>query len=151
MALKNPIPHLRFFRGIQTKILGLVVITAASLGVLIVISAALLKDMMVEDRKDKVRAVVELARNSPATAVPHLRRALIAAQSRRDDVPWMVPYLTANLIEALLLAGRLTEATAIASGFHGGKRDNGWNVVATLPEFILHRAPTDVAALPVAS
>jgi hypothetical protein len=97
------------------------------------------------------RAAVELASGSPATAVPHLRRALIAAQSRRDDAPWMAPYLTANLIDALLLAGRLTEATAVASDFHGGRRDNGWNVVATLADFIQHRTPTDVAALPVAS
>lgn len=95
------------------------------------------------------RAAVELARDSPATAVPHLRRALIAAQSRREDVPWMTPYLTANLIDALLLAGRLTEATAVASEFHGGRRDNGWNVVATLAEFIQHRVPTDVAPLTV--
>jgi hypothetical protein len=97
------------------------------------------------------RAAVELAGGSPATAVPHLRRALIAAQSRRDDVPWMTPYLTANLIDALLLAGRLTEATAVAADFHGGRRDTGWNVVATLAEFIQHRAPTELAALPVAS
>ncbi|MFT7836003.1 ATP-binding protein [Saccharothrix sp. BKS2] len=97
------------------------------------------------------RAAVELAVGSPAIAVSHLRRALIAVRAQRDDVPWMEPYLTACLIDALLLAGRLTEATAVAGDFHGGKRDNAWNVAVTLTELVGHRMPIAGGAVELAS
>lgn len=97
------------------------------------------------------RGAVELAVGSPAIAVSHLRRALIAVRAQRDDVPWMEPYLTACLIDALLLAGRLTEATAVASDFHGGKRDNAWHVAVTLTELVGHPMPIPAPAVELAS
>jgi len=44
----------------------------------------------------------------------------------------MRPYLRARLIDALLFAGRISEATAVASDFHAGERTSGWDVVVAI-------------------
>ena len=73
-------------------------------------------------------ATVALSTERAREAVSHLRRALATADTLRAELPWFLPYLTAYLIDALLLAGRLSEATAEAAEFHAGKRGCGWNV-----------------------
>ncbi|KOX20021.1 hypothetical protein ADK67_31075 [Saccharothrix sp. NRRL B-16348] len=60
-------------------------------------------------------ATVALAENQPSQAVSALRRALTGAERMRDELPWLAPYLTALLVDGLVLAGRLAEATATAA------------------------------------
>ncbi|MEU4745663.1 hypothetical protein AB0G02_35080, partial [Actinosynnema sp. NPDC023658] len=69
-------------------------------------------------------AVTASAEHRPAVAVSALRRALIGAERLRDDLPWLPPYLTANLVDGLFLAGRMSEATATAAQLraHAGHR-----------------------------
>jgi hypothetical protein len=78
------------------------------------------------------RAAIALARSSGNEAVFHLRRALVAAETCLGIPPWMPPYLTACLIDAMLLTGRISEATAIAGGFHGGEPGSGWEIAVAL-------------------
>jgi hypothetical protein len=78
------------------------------------------------------RAVIALTHGRGNDAVFHLRRALIAAETSPGLPPWMPPYLTACLIDALLLAGRIGDATTIAKGFHGGEPGSGWEIVVAL-------------------
>jgi hypothetical protein len=77
-------------------------------------------------------ATLALAEGHPAAAVGQLRRALAGAEGCRAELPWLPPFLTACLIDALLLAGRIKEATATASEFHAGKADNGWDVAVVI-------------------
>ncbi|MET8851228.1 ATP-binding protein [Amycolatopsis sp. NPDC004625] len=67
-----------------------------------------------------------------AAAVSHLRRALVLAEADRAVLPWMAPYLRAYLIDALLLAGRITEATSLAGEFHAAAPDCGWKVAVAM-------------------
>jgi hypothetical protein len=67
------------------------------------------------------RAALALTSGRAAEAVGHLRRALAAAEGCRDDMPWLPPFLMACLIDALLLAGRINEATETAAEFTPGK------------------------------
>ncbi|QFZ20969.1 ATP-binding protein [Saccharothrix syringae] len=60
-------------------------------------------------------ATVALAENRPTQAVSALRRALTGAERMRDELPWLAPYLTACLVDGLVLAGRLAEATWTAA------------------------------------
>lgn len=69
-------------------------------------------------------------------AVSHLRRAVVAMESLRPGLPWLPPYLTACLIDGLLLAGRITEATAAAADFHAGRQGCGWSVAVSLSTLI---------------
>ncbi|MEO6081904.1 MAG: ATP-binding protein [Umezawaea sp.] len=68
----------------------------------------------------------------PSRAVPALRRALIAADRLRDEVPWLHPLLTARLVDCLLLAGRITEATSAATELRRSLPENGWSVLTAL-------------------
>ncbi|WP_103354528.1 ATP-binding protein [Amycolatopsis sp. CA-128772] len=67
-----------------------------------------------------------------AAAISHLRRALVLAEADRAVLPWMAPYLRAYLIDALLLAGRITEATSLAGEFHAAAPDCGWKVAVAM-------------------
>jgi hypothetical protein len=78
------------------------------------------------------RAGIMSALGRANEAVFHFRRALATAESCPGIPPWMPPYLTACLIDAMMLAGRLKEATAIAGGFHAGEPGSGWEVTVTL-------------------
>lgn len=80
--------------------------------------------------------VIALTAGRCAEAVAHLRRALVAADRLRADLPWFPPYLTAHLIDALLLCGRTTEATKLATEFHAGQQDRGWPVAVALDALI---------------
>lgn len=71
-----------------------------------------------------------------AETVFHLRRALAIAVSCRDSWPWMAPYLKACLIDALMLTGRVSEATSAAAGFHADKPGSGWEIASLLAELI---------------
>jgi hypothetical protein len=81
-------------------------------------------------------AHLELDANRPQSSIGHLRRAIIGAGSLRDELPWMLPYLTGTLIDALLLAGRNSEATATAADFHAGRDGSGWAVAVSLSNLI---------------
>ncbi|MFL6122631.1 ATP-binding protein [Actinophytocola sp.] len=88
-------------------------------------------------------ALLALASGRSTEAVGFLRRTLAGAEGVRDALPWLTPYLTAYLIDALLLAGRITEATKLAVEFHAAVPSSGWGVVVAL-------ATTDVRAPAVA-
>jgi hypothetical protein len=81
-------------------------------------------------------ASVALSTGRPADAIPKLRRALIGVQGLPTELPWLPPYLTACLIDALLLAGRGNEATVAAAEFHAGQQDCGWPVAVALSRLI---------------
>lgn len=78
------------------------------------------------------RATLALAAGRPAAAVGQLRRAIAAADGCRDELPWLPPFLMACLIDALLLAGRIREATSTASEFHAGTAGNGWDIAVVI-------------------
>jgi hypothetical protein len=80
------------------------------------------------------RASVALAAGEPNVAVAALRRALLGAKAWQHEVPWLAPYLTANLIDALLLAGRINEATTAAADFHAGAHGCGWRIAVTIAD-----------------
>lgn len=85
------------------------------------------------------QAVAALTAGRAAEAVPHLRRALAAADGLRAELPWFPPYLTACLIDGLLLAGRISEATADAAEFHAGRSGCGWNVAVVFDSLLAGR------------
>jgi hypothetical protein len=84
-------------------------------------------------------AAVALATGQAHEAVSHLRRALAAADGLRAELPWFPPYLTACLIDALLLAGRISEATAESANFHACHRGCGWNVAVAFDALLATR------------
>ena len=84
-------------------------------------------------------AAAALVEGRATEAVPHLRRALAAADGLRAELPWFPPYLTACLIDALLLAGRISEATAEATEFHAGRRGCGWSVAVAFDSLLTQR------------
>jgi hypothetical protein len=88
-------------------------------------------------------AGIELAADRPKVAVSHLRRAIIGAEALRTELPWLPPYLTGVLIDALLLAGRINEATAAAADFHAAHEGCGWDVTVSLSALV-----RSVAAMP---
>nr|WP_146159501.1 ATP-binding protein [Allonocardiopsis opalescens] len=92
------------------------------------------------------RAAAEMADGRPGDAVFQLRRALAQADECCASVPWLAPYLTASLIDALLLASRIGEATSTARGFHNGARGCGWEIA-----FALSAMMTQDALRPVRS
>ncbi|MGW4401149.1 ATP-binding protein [Amycolatopsis nivea] len=94
-----------------------------------------------EDREAALfsRAAHAIAAGRGASAVSHLRRSLAAAEGLRAEMPWFPPYLTACLIDALLLAGRINEATAEATEFHAGQRECGWNVAVAFDSLLAAR------------
>lgn len=73
-----------------------------------------------------------LSNGRPREAVPHLRRAIITATALGAEVPWLRPYLTGSLIDALLLSGRISEATEISMSFHAAREGCGWDVAVSL-------------------
>jgi hypothetical protein len=87
------------------------------------------------------RAAITLGSGHADEAVFHLRRALATAETCPSAPPWMAPFLTANLIDAMLIAGRIGEATTIANGFHGGEPGSGWDVAVTLSALLSGRRP----------
>jgi hypothetical protein len=93
------------------------------------------------------QAVAELTTQRASRAVSHLRRALAAADCLRAELPWFPPYLTACLIDALLLAGRISEATAEAAEFHAGQRGCGWNVAVAFDSLLTPRQLTPTQEL----
>ncbi|MET1074541.1 MAG: ATP-binding protein [Umezawaea sp.] len=112
---------------------------------------AVLRDLPVaRDQEASVFAraatgAVALAGNRPAAAVPHLRRAIIGAEPLRADLPWLAPFTTGCLIDALLLAGRISEATQISGDFHGALGGCGWDVAVALSTLIGAHAPVPAA------
>ncbi|MGW4116143.1 AAA family ATPase [Actinosynnema sp. NPDC004786] len=70
-------------------------------------------------------ATIALAENRPSQAVSALRRALTGAEPMRDELPWLAPYLTALLVEGLVLAGRVAEAATTAAQLraHAGHQE----------------------------
>jgi hypothetical protein len=91
------------------------------------------------------RAAVVFAAGNANQAVFHLRRALATAEGCVDAPPWMAPYLTACLIDALLLAGRSKEATTTASGFHGGEQGSGWEIAVAFSALTTAHQPAQLA------
>jgi hypothetical protein len=85
------------------------------------------------------QAVAAQAAGRASEAVSHLRRALAVADCLRGELPWFAPYLTACLIDALLLAGRISEATAEAADFHAGRRGCGWSVAVAFDALLAKR------------
>jgi len=85
-----------------------------------------------------------LAAGRAHEAVSYLRRALAAAEGLRDDLPWFAPYLTACLIDALLLAGRISEATAEATEFHAGQHGCGWSIAVAFDSLLTTRQTTHI-------
>ncbi|MCR6487409.1 ATP-binding protein [Amycolatopsis sp. OK19-0408] len=77
-------------------------------------------------------AIHALEAGRGGAAISHLRRALVLAEADRPVLPWMAPYLRAYLIDALLLAGRITEATAMAGEFHAAAPNCGWKVAVAM-------------------
>jgi hypothetical protein len=84
-------------------------------------------------------AAVALATGRAHEAVSYLRRALAAGEGLRAELPWFPPYLTACLIDALLLAGRISEATAESADFHACQRGCGWNVAVAFDSLLATR------------
>lgn len=80
-------------------------------------------------------AVVARHRADPRAVVSHLRRALCTAE-QVPGLPWFGPYLRAQLIDGLLLAGRLDEATRAAGAFHAGRPASGWHVAVALDALV---------------
>lgn len=78
------------------------------------------------------RGLLALTAHQPTEAVPHLRRAVIGADSLSDDAPWLPPFVTGCLIDALLLAGRISEATRTSADFHGALGGSGWDIAVAL-------------------
>jgi hypothetical protein len=66
----------------------------------------------------------------PGEPVFHWRRALATAESGSDQFPWIRPYLTASLIDALLTSGRGKEAVSLAERFHARELTSGWEIAA---------------------
>jgi hypothetical protein len=90
-------------------------------------------------------AAVSLGRNEPMRAVPQLRRALISAQQMHTHHPWLSALLMAYLIDASLLAGRITEATELAADFHAAAQGSGWDAAVALSALIASIAPQRAA------
>jgi hypothetical protein len=82
------------------------------------------------------RAVVAAAGGEPNTTVAHLRRALLCARISGDGQPWLMPYLTASMIDALVRAGRISEATTTAADFHFGRRGCGWRIAVAIADLL---------------
>jgi hypothetical protein len=88
------------------------------------------------------RAITAMAAGRPQVAVGHLRRTLAGNRHWRAEVPWLAPFLTATLIDALLLAGRITEATSTAADFHAGSHGSGWRIAVTVADLASAAAAT---------
>jgi hypothetical protein len=71
------------------------------------------------------RAGVTRLGGNAAETVFHLRRALAAAESCRDSCPWMWPYLSRCLADALVVAGRGTEVDSLATGWRSRESTSG--------------------------
>lgn len=103
-----------------------------------VAAAALLADEpMLSDRVEilfdqAARGLLAMAGDRPWQAIPHMRRAVAAGEAGHVDLPWLAPYLRALLIDALLLGGRIPEATALAADFHAARRSSGWPVAVAI-------------------
>ncbi|HEY0496361.1 MAG TPA: hypothetical protein VGD48_11485 [Kutzneria sp.] len=100
-------------------------------------SALLADEPALHDRAEilfdqAARGLVAMAEMRPWQAIPHIRRAVAAGEAGHVDLPWLAPYLRALLIDALLLGGRIGEATAMASGFHAARRSSGWTVAVAI-------------------
>jgi hypothetical protein len=81
-------------------------------------------------------AAIHLNRGRPRQAVSQLRRAIIVAGTVRTELPWLAPYLTGALADALLFAGRISEATVAAAEFHAAHEGSGWDVTVSLSALI---------------
>lgn len=90
------------------------------------------------------RATLAMAAAEPNAAVAHLRRALLGAKAWQHELPWLAPYLTANLIDALLLSGRITEATTAAADFHAGQHGCGWRIAVRMADLTAHAGGASV-------
>jgi uncharacterized membrane protein YgcG len=75
-----------------------------------------------------------------AESVFHLRRALATAEGCKTSCPWMRPYLTAALIDALFRSGRTEEALSAARRFHAHEPGSGWELVVALEALIAGEA-----------
>jgi hypothetical protein len=103
-------------------------------------AARVLATVTGDDRRTQIFARAAAARidlpAAPRRAISHLRRALIGAEALRAELPWLPPLLTGMLIDTLLLAGRVNEATETAAGFHAGRRGADWDVAVALARLI---------------
>ncbi|MGX4653747.1 hypothetical protein ACWCHM_08645 [Micromonospora sp. SCSIO 07396] len=90
-------------------------------------------------------ATRELNAGRPRQAVPHLRRAIIGARQLHEELPWLSPLLTSALIDALLLAGRVNEATAAAASFHAAQNGSGWDAAVSLSALIRSASVAELA------
>jgi hypothetical protein len=89
-------------------------------------------------------AAIHLSQDRPRRAVSQLRRAIIVAGTVRTELPWLAPYLCGALADALLFAGRISEATAVAADLHRAHDGRGWDVTVSLSALI--RAAADNTA-----
>jgi hypothetical protein len=78
------------------------------------------------------RAAAEMAGGRPAAAITALRRAIISAEAGRGELPWLAPHLTAVLVDTLVLAGRLSEATSVSAELHAARDGRDWDVATSL-------------------
>lgn len=78
------------------------------------------------------RAALARAADHPAEAVFHLRRAIAAAERGSEDCPWMRPFLTASLIDSMLLSGRVRDAASVTRHFHACEPRSGWQLAVAL-------------------
>ncbi len=96
------------------------------------------------------RAGVTRLGGNAAETVFHLRRALATAESCRDSCPWMWPYLSACLADALVVAGRGTEVNSVATGLRPRESASGRYVGDILRALALccERGVSTIPALP---
>ncbi|MEU1289225.1 hypothetical protein [Kitasatospora sp. NPDC005856] len=87
-------------------------------------------------------AAVALGTERPAQAVFDLRRAVIAAGQVRAELPWLEPLLTASMIDAALLAGRISEAMTLSAEFHAAAEGRDWDAAVALLSVLNTPAPT---------
>lgn len=90
--------------------------------------------------RNSALAVIASSAGRTGAAVSQFRRALAIAERLRGDLPWVPPYLTACLIDALLMAGRCSEATGLAWNFHGRNPGSGWEIAVALSTLTGHRS-----------
>lgn len=86
------------------------------------------------------RAMLARLAGRPAEAVFHFRRALATAETGSAGCPWMRPFLTASLIDSMLLSGRAQDAASMARRFHAHEPDSGWELTVALEALLGSRA-----------
>jgi hypothetical protein len=108
-----------------------------------------------DDRRTQIFTRAAAARidlpSDPRRAISHLRRALIGADAVRAELPWLRPLLTGMLIDTLLLAGRVNEATETTARLHAERRGAGWDIAVALARLVEEARITGKARLAAGS